>query len=244
LGANKTSGRVDTNVAFVQNTIPRFAFPPEGLLPVTPSLSPQEHASEHVLLDICQTDDMTSVMRAFQAVNKLIADELAKRNLWQDGLFCGLRMVPVLHRLLTARRRHPLNSPALLIEEACRLGGLLYFSAIRIRFGVPLPPDACLKRLKVVLTKINEPAWDADPEILAWLLLVGAIQSLKLQEEHDYFVEALAKHAFDSRLEHWGGLMPLVREVAWVDNVFDVECHRIRGEISVQSWQLYHHIFS
>jgi hypothetical protein len=234
--------RVDVNVAFLQDSSPRFPRPedflPAAAVPV-PTTDP-----DRGLLGICRTADIHTAIKDLYGLNQLIADEITSRNLWIDGVFAGLNIVPVFHRLLSARHEISQENSALLSEESCRLGALLYLAEIRSKFGVNLTPDIHTRKLKDAIMLQGEAAWDENGEILVWLLIIGGIQSLSMEEEHAWYVEALASRAASHGYISWEDLMSLVREVLWIDGVFEVKCATLRDEVSTRSWLLYHHTLS
>jgi hypothetical protein len=101
-----------------------------------------------------------------------------------------------------------------------------------------------VQKLKTALELQGDEIWVANSEILVWLLVIGSMQSFSLEEEHEWFVAALAKYVAGIGCGVWGGIRSLNREVLWLEDVFEVECHRLRGEVSIKSWQLHQHPFS
>lgn len=230
--------RVDVNAAFMQDSTPRFPLPEYILPEITSSLSAIDPVRG--LIGACQTAEMRFAMNLLQDLSHLVAGELSRRDLWNDGVFAGMHVVPVLHHLLSTRHEITQENSAVLGEESCRLGAILYLGAIRLKFGLTLTADVYVRKLKDCILLKGEASWDETPEILIWLLVLGGIQSTFMEEEHAWFIAALASHAASAGYMSWEDLMSLVREVLWIDKAFEGECVALQGEITTKS-RLVHH---
>jgi hypothetical protein len=80
----------------LQDVPPRFPIP-NDILPDAASLSIQIDPVGR-LLKLCHRQDLTLAIKELQCLNQLIENELVGRDLWGDGVFAGLYLVPVLHR--------------------------------------------------------------------------------------------------------------------------------------------------
>jgi hypothetical protein len=234
--------RVDVNAAFMQDSSPRFPLP-ENILPEA-TLSLPAMDPVRGLAGTCRTAETRFAMNLLQNLNRLVVDELSRRDLWDDGVFAGMHIVPVLHHLLSTRHEITQENSAVLGEESCRLGAILYLGAIRLKFGVTLTADFYVRKLKKCIMLQGEAFWDETPEILVWFLVLGGIQSTFMEEEHAWFIAALASHAASAGHMSWEDLMSLIREVLWIDKAYEGECIALQGEVTTKSRLIHHHMLS
>jgi hypothetical protein len=186
---------------------------------------------------------MAEAMDELLALNQFITSELMIRDLWEDSIFAGLYVVPLLAKLLSVRYDHGEYDLSLQKQEICRISALLYISAIRRGFGVKLSPAVYIPKL-IEATNIQENLRSdlVDP-VLCWALFIGGIQSI-LHMEHQWFVSAIAEIAVGQNWSNWGELMAFVREILWIEGILHDECHEFRIEVSAEIRSSYGRLFS
>jgi hypothetical protein len=179
---------------------------------------------------------MAHAVNELLALNRLMASELAARNLWGDGVFAGLNVVPVLSKLLSLRYDTVAgveSDPAFARQETCRIGAILYLASIRRRFGVNLSAGIYFQRLKDSVTAQDGSGMEITDPVLLWALVIGGVQSLT-HEEHKWFVSATASIVARERYSTWEELMAIVREVLWIEGILRTECIEFQGEVSAE----------
>jgi hypothetical protein len=195
------------------------------------------------LLEACLTDEMVSAIKDLLALNKFIVSELAIRDLWDDGVFAGLQVVPLLSKLLSIRHETSRHNPAFSRQESCRISATLYLAGIWRRFGVNLATGIYISKLKdAIITQDNSNLDKSDP-ILLWILLIDGVQSL-IHAEHKWFVSATAELIVRRQFNRWEELVDTLGGVLWIEGILDVECDEFHRELSAESWNTYGHIFS
>jgi hypothetical protein len=176
-------------------------------------------------------------------LNRFILSELTVRDLWDDGVFAGLHVVPVLGKLLSIRYEAVDLNPALARQEACRIGAILYLAGVRHRFGVNLAKDIYIPKLKeFIIAQDGLISENVDP-ILLWVLVIGGMQSF-MHEEHKWYVSATANLIVRKQLNMWEELMAIMYEVLWIGGILEAECNEFQGEVNEELWTTYRQIFS
>jgi hypothetical protein len=195
------------------------------------------------LLDVCITYELASAISELLNLVQYMINELAVRNLWDDGVFAGLHVVPLLAKLLSFRHDAVEGNPALAKEESCRIAALIYLGGIRQRFGVPLTPDVFIPKLMQAIISMDKSNPEAMKYFLLWLLMVGGLQSMN-HEDHRFFVGAIAGAMMRLRCSTWDELMVAIRKVSWVDGILGPECDKFHIEVSSELLSSYGYFMS
>ena len=238
---NQVGDRIDVNTAFLHDRVPRFPIP-DDILPRI-NTQPLISDSNRTLLDACITEDMTSTVLDLLILNQFMVSELAIRDLWDDGVFAGLHVMPLISKLLSFR--HDTHEYILTFarQESCRIGALLYLSGVRCRYGVSLSTAVYIPKLKDVIITQDNSSFDPTDPVLLWVVFIGGVKSL-VHAEHNWFVSTAAQIIVRQQWTLWDELMAVIREVLWIEGVLEVECHEFRREVSAELWSSYGHLFS
>jgi hypothetical protein len=142
----------------------------------------------------------------------------------------GSWMEPTMWRLLTMRPlQHGLDREYV-IEEACRLGTLLFLAPVWRCLGhSPVWTAAISRNLLLVLVK-HMIEWRELKPLLAWIIYVAAVETSDLAERSQ-FVFMLAIIMSGLQLNNWEELMHLVKSILWVENVYAGTEDLIRDEV-------------
>lgn len=190
------------------------------------------------LLQACTTNETISAIHDLLVLNQYMVNKVATGDLWNNAVFAGLYIVPLLSKLLTIR--HNVFDATLAREESCRIGALLYLSSIRRRFGMALTSDIHVQNLKYVISEdINT---DTDP-IIPWLLVIGGAQAVDL-EVREWFVSTTADLLLRLQCNSWHELMATVQGVLWVEGILEAECRQFHVDVAVEAWDKYGYLFS
>ena len=166
--------------------------------------------------------------------------ELAVRDLWDDGVFAGLHLVPLVARFLSFRHDDIEYNPALAREESVRIAALMYLGGIRQRFGVQLTSDIFVPKLKQAVVSQDKSNPEQIKNVLLWLLFIGGVQSLR-HEDHSFFIGATAGAMMRLKCHTWDELMTTARTVSWVNGALEKECDQFHIELSSELWNTYGH---
>jgi hypothetical protein len=105
-----------------------------------------------------------------------MANELTLRDLWDDGVFAGLHVVPILSKRLSIRPEVAERNPDFARQEACRIGAVLYLAGVRRRFGVNLATNVYTPKPKDSIFAQGGESLDEFDPILLWMLMIGGVQ--------------------------------------------------------------------
>ncbi|KFX97610.1 hypothetical protein V490_02708 [Pseudogymnoascus sp. VKM F-3557] len=227
--------RVDVNAAFLQDNVPRFPIPYD----ILPRVYGDENVavSESKLLQACTTNGMISAIYDLLSLNQFMVNKVKLGDLWDNAVFAGLYIVPLLSKLLSVR--HDAFGTILAKEESCRVGALLYLSGIRRRFGVALISDIHVQSLKNAI--LEDDSSTINP-ILPWLLVIGGSQSFQL-EDREWFVSTTTSLLLRQN-STWKELMAAVQDVLWVEGILEVECDKFHMDVISEAWSKYGHLLT
>jgi hypothetical protein len=181
---------------------------------------------------------MTHAVNELLVLNRFMVSELIVRDFWDDSIFAGLHIVPVLSKLLSIRYEAVECDPAFAKQEACRVGAILYLAGIRRRFGWNLATNIYIPKLKDSIIAQDDSNLEKTDPILLWVLMIGGVQSF-LHEEHKWFVSATANLLVHNRYRMWEEVMPVLYGVLWIDGILETECNKFQGEVSAELWTSY-----
>jgi hypothetical protein len=198
------------------------------------------------LTEPCVDEDLAIAMKHLYRFNQLLLNEALARDVWSDGVFAELNLMPVLHKLLSIRFEHAEQDPILIKQEAYRVGAINYLAIIRDKFAVNLSSHVPLQKLKDTVGFLGSANVDYDLPVLLWLLALGGTQSIKKGERlvHDWFVTKLAELIAFMGCGSWEQIMYHVRGVLWIEGLAQDECQVLRGEVSAKVWSSHSHIFA
>ena len=174
--------------------------------------------------------------------NQLLICEASRRNVWTDGVFAELNLMPVLHKLLSTQPELASEDPEVRKQEACRLGAINYLALIRDKFAVNLSAVVPLRKLKHSVEHLENANDHADLSLLLWLLVIGGTQSIRKGERHrdhqvhEWFIGKLAELVTLAEYVSWTQVMYHVEEVLWIEGLAQRECEILCGEISNRAW--------
>lgn len=238
--------RADTNIAFAEDVSPRFPAPIHLLSSV--DLRPGQLTAMKLTEEV--REDLASAMTHLYKFNQLLIDECSTRDVWTDGVFAELNLMPVLHKLLSIRFELAGDDPVIIKQEAYRIGAINYLAIIRDKFAVNLSALTPLRKLKDSVGFLETAIVDYDLPVLLWFLVVGGTQSIRKGERHQdhpvhgWFVAKLAELLAVMELVSWEEILYHVKAVLWIEGLAQRECEVLRGEVSTKLWGSYGHILA
>jgi hypothetical protein len=202
------------------------------------------------LTEACIQEDLASAMKHLYTFNQLLIEEASVRDVWTDGVFAELNLMPVLYKLLSIRFELAGEDPVVLKQEAYRIGAINYLAVIRDKFAVNLSALVPLRKLKDSVGFLETATADYNLPVLLWFLVVGGTQSIRNGERHpdrqvhEWFVTKLAELIALMGFASWGQIMNHVKGVLWIEGLAQRGCEILRGEVSTKVWSLYGHMFA
>jgi hypothetical protein len=186
---------------------------------------------------------MACAINELLVLNRFVVNGLTVRDFWDDSVFAGLNVVPVLSKLLSIRYETVECDPAFARQDACRISAILYLAGIRCRFEANLATNVYIPKLKDTIIAQGDSNLEKTDLILLWALMIGGVQSFR-HDEHKWFVSATANLVVHNRYSIWEELMAVVCGVLWINGILEVKCNEFQGEVSSELWTSYRHIFS
>lgn len=121
----------------------------------------------------------------------------------------------IIHRLLRMRPKEASSmSKETVIEEACRLGTLLFMVMVWRCYGVsPVVSSIIVKKLKALLD-MYQPSWGRLWPIHLWAVYLGAVEAEGTLEE-SWYHEEMATLIKSYLVRDWDEAMKEVRGVLW-----------------------------
>lgn len=144
----------------------------------------------------------------------------------------------VIHRLLSYRPMQ--QSPHVKdshIQEACRLGSLLYMVPVWRLFGVrPITSATLLANLHDVLQDSNNlDAWGRLWTLRLWVLYMGAVEALGMDARLEvWFLDQVASVCLCNGINSWSDGVALVREVLWFACLFEDRSSQLEEKMSLR----------
>ena len=199
---------------------PRFP-PPEHLLP-------RSSFSRQVIPLQAEGEDMVAekisrICTDIRQVQDVMRVEINQRDLWNDTMFRGLYIFPIIGDLLAIRVDVDGDDGSGVHLEAFRLGAILYVNNLRAKFGVDtLPGDPLyagkLQELLSTSTFVNE----TPSTLLVWVLSVAAT-SQYIPDQRDWFIELFTEISIRENIGSYGELMAILTQLVWDESLLDIQ---------------------
>lgn len=137
----------------------------------------------------------------------------------------GAWVNPVVHTFLSRRQPADLANIGSLMQEACRLGMLLYLNHVRRFLGImPSYTGIVAGRLKDHLTENYEYLmgdWIGEAWILQIWVLYMAGFGLQGEPDEAWFFRGLGMSLRSHGITDWKDVLRLLKSVLWFEEVFD-----------------------
>jgi hypothetical protein len=143
---------------------------------------------------------------------------------------------PIIHQLLTVRPMHindlDSSSQGVIIEEACRLGLLLFLAEIRRRCGVqPIRTAVLTEKLAAHLRAHSSTFEECEYPLLLWLVMVGAMEMTADHETRDFFLQNMRSVVCEYHVEGWEALLRILWGVLWTHEVHTTRAKTVYKEM-------------
>ncbi|KAF2105256.1 hypothetical protein BDV96DRAFT_608395 [Lophiotrema nucula] len=148
----------------------------------------------------------------FKLIVRLVPDHSIPANCWME---------PIIHRLLSLRpMRHGIETRGAIIEEACRIGTLLFLSRSWREFGVLSIRTTLLRRNLLAMLRRYFAEWGRLRPLLLWVL-VQAAQEAESQAERYQFNIRISMVMSKLNIADWDGLVEVLKGVVWSGEIAD-----------------------
>ena len=213
--------RADINGAYLQDRPPYFDAPHDLL----PSPSP--------LVDLASTTSIiASICSMIHNLQEKISEALIERDVWQDPIFPGLHISPLLRALLSLQIQANESASKQRTTERFRLAAILYVSSLRARFGMDTAfqaPGYAEKLLTVPssLEDDDDLPTSALQDLLLWCSAIAATSRCLSADLRIRFVPAVVARALATSMDDNDGLTQTLRRLVWSEHHLDVETSRL-----------------
>jgi hypothetical protein len=142
------------------------------------------------------------------------------RNIWQDTIFQGLYITPILGQVLAMRPKDIDEArETSTILEIFRLASVIYISALRTRFGVDTLSGEPLYAAKLHSTLTSQSlVGDIPSTMLAWILSVAFTSNCETERKH-YFQKALKNLLVTLEIASFAELKEKISTVVWNEDL-------------------------
>lgn len=148
----------------------------------------------------------------------------------------GSWTLSIIHRLVSYRpMQHIPPTRESHIQEACRLGSLLYMVPVWRLFGVkPIRSATLLENLHSVLQG-SDHTWGRLWTLELWVLYMGAMEVLGTDTplEH-WFLDQVASVCLCNGINNWNDGMALVRRILWFACLFEDKNSRLEERMRLR----------
>jgi hypothetical protein len=216
--------RIELQGAYAQDSKPLFCVSRPQLEVRPDALSSARLLQLHFVLNKWNTYFPNNLVwlqiyRDLYIFSQRTATEHAQMNLRILSPSLGAWIRPTIYRLLTLE---PLKDGVVndnIIEEACRLGSLIYLAPVWRKLGVfPVRTEVLIRKLKASL--LPQMYWMELWPLRLWCLYMGALEAKRI-EDVNWFVSQIASDAGEYGLRGCKSIRKCVKEVLWIDSIFD-----------------------
>jgi len=203
---------------------PRFP-PPEHLLPRS-RFSRQDTPSQAFGEDFV-AQKISRLCSEIKQVQDVMRVEISQRNLWNDTMFRGLYIFPIMGDLLATRAE--IDSDETVKLEAFRLAAILYVNNLRAKFGVdtltgdPLYADKLQELLSTSSFMRESPS-----TLLIWVLSVP-VSSQYIPDQRDWFIERFNEISVRENIGSYHDLIDILTQVVWDESLLDIQPNMLQN---------------
>lgn len=181
-------------------------------------------------------DEISNVCQAIRNVQSLLHTEMCHRNIWQDTVFQGLYIIPILGQVLAMRPQDTNEARETnMILEAFRLAAILYISALRAPFGVDTISVEPLYTTKLHSTLTSQSLVDCNPlKVLVWIFSVAFTSNCDTEQKH-YFQKALESLLVTLEIVNFAELKEEIATVVWDEDLLASQSQSLQALFRLDS---------
>jgi hypothetical protein len=154
--------------------------------------------------------------------------EVGRRNLWEDTIFPGLYISPILGDLLASRAEVDEADIDTVTLEAFRLAAVLYVSNLRAKFGIDTLSGGPLYITKLRALLSSPPiVREIQPMLLIWILSV-AFTSQCLPAQSTWLSEIFTDILATKNITSFADLKATITQVVWDEDLLISQTQSLR----------------
>ena len=156
----------------------------------------------------------------------------AQNRIWRQVTFIINWIDPIMHRLLNMDSNVNRHDSSSVIQEACRLGIILFLAEVRRKCGVMcVSTKVYVSKLKTLLSDTDDSVdWTPLNLLRLWLLFFGMLESWQ-QPEASWYADSVSKVAERLEIAPWGSIVTAVKSILWFEDIFDSQIEKFRADI-------------
>ncbi|KAF8859223.1 hypothetical protein BDZ45DRAFT_368044 [Acephala macrosclerotiorum] len=233
---NLTYG-VDMTRSLRQDTKPQFPLPEQMIRNVQNDQSaddfvffPQTHHPAPWRQIFPTKNPIVTVFDEIQNAAEVAKMKATRNQEWRVANFVIFRMYPTIHRLLSMGLDPELDDQWSILQEASRLGIMLFMGEIRRQCGdLGVSTRLHVTKLKVFMEGLGSTIdWASANILLLWIMFFGLLESWKLPEQ-DWYVESMHAVMARTTLQSWDAVVEKVKSFLWFDDIYDEKVEQFRG---------------
>lgn len=176
---------------------------------------------------------MISTFDELQRAVEVTRLKTARNQQWRVVNFVIFRMYPIVHRLLSLGLVVSPNDKWSIVQEASRLGILLFLGEIRRQCGaLGVSTKLYVTKLKFLMENLGTTVdWTSANLLLLWIMFFGLLESWELPEQ-DWYVESIHAVMVRTTLRSWDAVVERVKSFLWVDEIYDERIELFRDIVS------------
>ena len=171
--------------------------------------------------------ELLKFTQSTQRVQDMMRTELRHRNLWQDTMFPGLHLSPILGELLALAIPHVDSSETGDVLEVFRISAILYISALRARFGIDTL-SAVPHYVEKLYACLFSSSSELPPSLLIWALSI-AFTSHRHPDRTNWFGQVLRARSLSMGITNYEGLLTILAETVWDDELLPLQSQSLQS---------------
>jgi hypothetical protein len=184
---------------------------------------------DHVI-DTSSLVTTASIMcSAINHLQEKIRAELASHRVWDDPIYPGLHVSPLLGQLLALKSMAQTDAAGKQLIETFRLAAIIYISNLRARFEVDTSMQTSLyaqKLLAILREHDNETPGLAEQDLRLWCLTVAATSRCLSDADRPVFVTLCSRTMIAGSLTTFEAFLGRLKLFVWDEELLDVEWSR------------------
>jgi hypothetical protein len=186
-----------------------------------------------------QNDPFINVFDDISIAFQFARWKIMREERWLRIEYAAFYLDPILYRLLELRTSINIGVPWGKVQEACRLGVLLFCGEIRRRSGaLSVSTLQQMRKLKGFLSDTgSDLILFAPPQLFTWVVFFGYFESWK-QPECEWYVDYLARTVIRLNLAGWDLVVATIRTFLWLPEIYDEQLDKLKPRFETRLAQL------
>lgn len=163
-------------------------------------------------------------------------NHIIKRGLpdvWEDPWFLGLRINPILLRLMSiydTERSVSIMKTESSVENILRLAALVYLGDVRIKFMVyHVTGYHFIENIKIAL-RSDFVEWNGFLDLRLWALVVAAVKASSA--DRSFFIGEIRRTMEALLIIRWTETMEIITSFLWIEEIYGVRARELGEQVT------------